>query len=140
MIAIASVRHTGTRFLSRLLGEPLRVHFGEKYLYKVKDYKIVTPLRELDKVITSWERRQLELKDLHVALGVMTNYPTDFYIPVDSADRETYLAKLSDYLGEDIVTDWAPVTDGHGSDSKGNPEYKDLILKEYSDWFKQFYG
>jgi hypothetical protein len=143
MIAIASVQHTGTRFL-RLMFKPQGIknaHFGQNFLHTIDGHFILTPLRRLDRIIESWIRRDMDLKTLHTALAQMVSYPVDFYFPIDADDREQYLKRLNEILETDLATDWAPQggQQKSGSYEPRNPEYDELIRRDYSEWFKQYY-
>ena len=146
MIAIASVQHTGTTFTRRLfLPNRIKVaHFSQGHLDTIAQHKIhITPLRKLEAIIGSWKRRFMDMKRLYLAIDEMTRHRTDFYLPVDAEDREDYLNAISEATGRKLVTDWEPVGHRghlHESGEEHNPEYSELILRDYSEWFGQFYG
>ena len=144
MIAIASVQHTGTRFLRILLKPqtPTGAHFGQKFLYRLNGHKTITPLRELDKIIHSWSRRDMDLKHLHFSIGQMIDFKPDFYFPIDHEDRDEYLIELSEIIGRDLETDWSPQgnQDRNGTNNPSNPEYADIIREDYGMFFDQIYG
>ena len=139
---IASVRHTGTRFLKVLLKqhEPTEnVHFGQNFLYRLQGHYVITPLRRLDRVIQSWVNRSMELDMLHRDIGIMLEHPVDFFFPIDSENREDYLRELSEILGTELKTDWMP-TGHHGKGQPNNePEWTERILNDYSGFFDKFY-
>ena len=110
-IAIGSVRHTGTRFCRELLDTPPNYHFGERNLERLDPYTVITPIRKLDSVLTSWARRDMGLDDLYDAIGIMVDYGADYYLPLDSDHRDDYLAVLNNGLGTNYQTFWTVLED-----------------------------
>lgn len=143
MIGIASVQHSGTRFLRELFNPPVRnVHFGQNYLHQVEGYFIITPLRQLDRIIGSWVRRDMDLEHLHKCLGQMVEFPVNFYFPIDHEDRKEYLKQLNEILDLNLKTDWRPK--GNQDKSARHPKvdvyWRDKIKEDYTEFFEQFYG
>lgn len=118
---IASVPHSGSRFVQKLLGcKFLHVYSGES-LDEIKRHDtIVVPLRHPLAVAKSWKRRGKPITEhpKHECMVRMFRNLIDQvdplnpkYLPVDNARRTSALIALEFHLGMVLKTDWAPVTD-----------------------------
>jgi hypothetical protein len=127
--------------MRKLLDTPPNFHFGERNLQRLDGYTVITPLRSLDALITSWARRDMELSDLHEAIGIMLAYGSDYYLPLDSDYREEYLAHLNDGLDTDLQTDWAVLEDPKisAADWSVDPTWSQKIHDDYDSFFEIFY-
>ncbi len=141
MIAIGSVRHTGTRFTRELLKVP-NYHFGEKNLERINGFTVITPLRRLDRIMVSWARRDMGLADLHQALDIMVGFESDYYLPIDSDRRDDYLATINTELDEDFQTDWAVLQDPKISAPEWgiDPVWGEKIHTDFDAFFSESYG
>jgi hypothetical protein len=141
MIAIGSVRHTGTRFCRELFHCP-NYHFGEKQIERLDPYTVITPLRRLESIMASWARRDLDLADLHEALTIMVDYGSDYYLPIDSDNRDMYLWSINEGEGTNYQTDWEILVDPKIS-APGwsiDPEWEKTINDDFYGFFSGFYN
>ena len=153
MIVIISVRHTGTRFVrSHLIDcKYMNRHVGERYLHQVEPYidnNLVIPLRRLDRIIVSWERRDMGLEGLRDSLNELIDkydHRDPYYLPIDSDDRDEFLKALNEGMDTDFKTDW-PVVDSDKNSSQSNysdiinKEYANILISEFDQFFSRFYG
>ena len=152
MIVIVSVRHTGTRFVREHLidCEYMNRHLGEKSLTQIDsliDNNLIIPLRRLDRVIVSWERRGMELDwlgRLFHELIEKYDHQNPYYLPIDSESRDDYLKALNEGMGTDFQTDWPVVgSDKNSSQSSYkdiiNKEYANILINEFDQFFSRFY-
>lgn len=134
---IQTIQHSGSRFVRRgLFGSYERVELGkpprghcvyfdhlhwdaklDEWRKVLPLYPIVAPLRHPRRVFKSWEMRRnsgtshkesrrcqfewlqmIELVDKH----------NPYYVPVDSPDRDAFLARINEDLGFQFTTDWMP--------------------------------
>ena len=140
MLAIGSVRHTGTRFCRELFDCP-NFHFGEQRIERLDPYTVITPIRRLDSIMTSWARRDMGMDDLHKALSIMVERGSDFYLPIDSDNRDSYLADLNGALDSEYETDWGVLVDPKIS-APGwsiDAEWKDKVHEDFGSFFDRFY-
>lgn len=118
---IASVPHTGSRFVQRLLGcEFVHVYAGES-LERIKRHDlIVVPLRHPMRVAESWKRRGKPIAEhpVHEPMLAMWRNLIEVidplkpvYVPIDNGQRELALKGLGRRIGRMLETDWEPVTD-----------------------------
>jgi hypothetical protein len=126
VILVASVPHSGSRFVLKLLGKPAffwHVYQGESLEYITELGKfcpVVVPLRHPRAVAQSWVNRGKPIRThaKHEAMCVMFRTLIDvvdklkpLYLPVDVPNRDEYLSALKGVAGE-LHTNWEPVTDG----------------------------
>lgn len=142
MIAIGSVRHSGTRFCRKLLDTPPNYHFGGIKLERLDGFTVITPLRRLSALMVSWARRDMDLSDLHKALGIMVDFQPDYYLPIDSDRRDDYLALFNAGVGEDFKTDWGVVKDAQRSAPNWviDSEWETRIHADFDSFFAEFYN
>ena len=140
MIAIGSVRHSGTRFCRELF-DCKNFHFGEKNIERLDEFTVITPLRRLDSIMKSWARRDLGMGDLHDALSIMVDYGSDYYLPIDSDERELYLWSINEGEGTDFKTDWEVLVDPKISapDWAIDPVWSKTIHDDFDSFFDGFY-
>lgn len=147
MIVLPSIRHTGTRFTRELIGDCISRHIGEKFLDELEPYidnNIVIPMRRLDSVIYSWEKRQLKLTDLYACFDILVeryHHRDPFYFPVDATDRDKRLAALNRKFGLSLATDWAAVGTLHRNNTTEHDSETAAKLHQDFDWlFEHIYG
>ena len=125
-------------------------HLGEKSLPQADPYidnNLIIPLRRLDRVIVSWERRGMELDWLHRLFAELIekyDHQSPYYLPIDSDTRDDYLKALNKGMGTDFKTDWPVVgSDKNSSQSEYNDiinkEYANILIKEFEGFFNRFY-
>jgi len=130
-ILVATIPHTGTRFLNKLfkgngliwrpLGErPADVYFTHLYsgfLPKVLafDGQIVCPMRKREKIEASWRARNEQgtwfpntLDECFAVFDKIKDKALIIHID-DEAMRDRELASVSDIVGVKLKTDWAVV-------------------------------
>lgn len=172
VLIVYSVRHTGTRFVTDYLlrkngfrngNDPddvaqdpeahrvYREHVGDpKYgAWAHLEYRgnIVIPLRRLDRVIVSWERRGRPLDELAGALRTLIerfDHRRPMYLPIDSPRRDEFLAALGRQHHIDLRTDWAIGPTEKGSADAGPEDIKDMeraaaLHAEFRGFFSRFY-
>jgi len=134
---IVSIPHTGTRFLQERLGVEKYVHTHSKWdsLYKrVKDKKIIAPLRNPPDVWKSWARRKnpkTEPFPYAMFFSAWYNMHTlDMLFDVDFI--------CVDKCADERITDWTPIGTGdYGPYSKPLIELRPLY---YLPYVRQRYG
>lgn len=151
MILIPSVKHTGTRFLREHLlegHEYINRHVGEKRIDQLDvDGDLIIPLRRLDRIIVSWERRQLELPDLRSALTELVcryDHQQPYYLPIDSHHRSDYLDDINEGLGLNLVTNWPVLYSTKGSSASNwdditDKDYAWQLTYDFQSFFTRFY-
>ena len=120
MIVLASVPHSGSRFVLKLLPQPVffrHVYEGESIEQIValsRAYPVVVPLRHPLAVAQSWKDRGKPIAShpKHEPMVAMWRTLIDVvdplyprYLPIDVPDRDAYFAGLE--------TDWVPVKDSN---------------------------
>lgn len=134
-VMVISVPHTGTTFTEELLRSNLRLHptdcmeRGENLIHREHTYNpdkvklalnllrdqpmpLVVPMRHPYLAEEAWKRRKYEVDRMVFAYRALCEHflPKDPVImAVDSPKREECLQALSEALGADLKTDWAPV-------------------------------
>jgi len=91
--------------------------------------------------MVSWARRDMDLSDLHKALGIMVDFQPDYYLPIDSDRRDDYLALFNKGVGEDFKTDWGVVNDNKISAPHWSvdPMWEARIQEDFGLFFEPFY-
>lgn len=147
MIVLPSIRHTGTRFMRDLLKrqEFISRHIGEKFLDDLEPHinnNIIIPMRKLNKVIHSWEKRQLNLNELHSAFSILADRYHDraFYLPIDADDRDERLKALNAKFGLDLTTDWTLIGTAQDHTSEKDLEAAKRLYDDFSWLFIEIYG
>ena len=152
MIAIISVRHSGTRFVrdELLKKQCLNAHVGEKQIYLdvLLPYfnNLIIPLRRPERIIVSWERRGMELDGLSDCLSILMAYDRydPMYFPIDAPDRQGYLDKINQRLGLELKTDWPVISDKHSSEATWDDVTDKVmgasIIDDFAPFFNRFYG
>lgn len=161
MIFLASVEHSGTRFLLKLFKsagfihrypqEPrednavIQDHFGHKHWDKFLpgDHPVVIPLRRLHSIFLSWEVRQKDFAVLDAQLSMMRQVKRPLWLPIDAEDRDVYLGNLNRKLGIHLKTDWCVISDKHTDRTPESAiqnvnEYQNLKAK-HGRFFSCFY-
>jgi hypothetical protein len=120
-VIIASVPHSGSRFLQRLLGwKFLHVYDGESLDEITQHELIAVPLRHPIAVAESWKRRGKPIAEhpKHEPMVRMFRNLIErvdplgpIYLPLDNGHREAALLELGLRTGRLLATDWRPVTD-----------------------------
>lgn len=161
IIGMPSVRHTGTRVVrgmfygfkqmhpeQKCFGDGIYSrHIGEKYEHEANQEILVIPLRRIDRIIVSWERREKSLDELDERLYRLVTYydpKRPFYIPIDSDDRNTYWLRMCEELKISIVPQWQVISEKDSifagfSDIIDKDKGKTLIDK-YRRFFSRFYS
>lgn len=123
---VISVPCSGSRFAADLTGYVLYYHvWGLRSIQDVVsrngDEVIVAPVRRPEKVWrTFWQRfhkipgrtdnsHELSIPAAWRQMQTLSERHDIVWLPIDTPDRDDYLAVLSDRLGVELVTDWAPV-------------------------------
>lgn len=134
MICVASIPHSGTHFITELIGLPIQQlsRCGEAYMQTVHTYpgasveritkmkregfRIVSPLRHPMAIAQSWANRGKpvaglgsgdRLVDVLRCMIDEVSPMVDAWLPLDAPERETFLVRLSRIVGRDLKTDWA---------------------------------
>ena len=126
-------------------------HVGEKSLPQADPYidnNLIIPLRRLDRVIVSWERRGMELDWLGRLFGELIekyDHRNPYYLPIDSDNRDNYLNKINEGMGTNFETDWPVIASDKGSSNSEyndiiNKEYANILINEYEWFFNRFYA
>jgi hypothetical protein len=148
-LIVASVPHSGSRFVSELLRVPFwHVYQGESLERIFEHEVIVVPLRHPLAVAQSWKNRGKPIVShpKHEPMVAMWRTLIDviaprkpFYVPVDSDQREVYLAKLGKALRRRLKTDWKFKSDGYLM-TPLNDEDEAAVKSLLADpFFEQFY-
>ena len=168
IFVVPTVEHSGTHFIVHhlLRNYPVGtldqiqdtkdvVYFGhmgqKKYKWdKMMDVMldrecaIITPLRSLERIVVSWERRRKDLKCLEKELEILVDIidPLDpFYLPIDADNRDLYLNDINDYLGLHLKTDWPVVSSDKSSYNTTEQHIKDKeIYKRFKEKFEAFFS
>lgn len=161
MIFLASVEHSGTRFLLNLFKSAgfihrypqesweenavIQDHFGHKHWDKFfpGSNPVVIPLRRLHSIFLSWEMRQKDFGVLDNQLSMMRKVKRPLWMPIDAEDRDVYLANMNRKLGLNLKTDWCVISDKHTDRTPESAiqnvnEYTRLKMK-YGSFFSRFY-
>lgn len=146
MICLASVVHSGTRFMQQSVLRDFHFldsggvsrhachhHIAPDQLGRIqgwaaKGYVLVVPLRHPVSIFESWSRRGEDLSALDEQFGILENHVAPlgpYYVAIDHAERDRQLEVLSDRIGVELSTDWAPVGHEVGSRS-ASPECREL--------------
>jgi hypothetical protein len=148
-VIIASVPHSGSRFVSALLGVPFwHVYQGES-LEKILGHDvIVVPLRHPMKVAQSWKNRGKPIVShpKHEPMIAMWRTLIDviaplepLYVPVDSENRDVYLAKLGKATKRRLKTDWRGKSDGYLLTPLNDEDEAAVRTLLADPFFEQFY-
>ncbi len=136
-VFIASVHHTGTNFATKLfedLGYQItdkgvkeagnsanyvhRSHIADSVMTELDDWlhmgvPIVVPLRHPMEVAKSWLARKKPIEEMvrqFQILAEVVDRHGPLYLPIDHADRETYLHHLRLEIDPNLDTDWPIVS------------------------------
>lgn len=121
-------------------------HIGERDEHEADQEIKVIPLRRLDRIIVSWERREKDLSELKDRLDrLLSKYDPQnpYYIPIDSPDRDRYWDIMNTDLNLEIVPQWCVISEKDSmnatfDDIKDKDTAQELI-NEYSGFFSRFY-
>ena len=130
IVRLLSVPHTGTRFTMAILrfagmqegwykepqqGDYIQAHFfGDErpnpIIYEL-DHPVIIPLRDINAVRVTWERKGKSLDNLAAAWREMQIYladhPQTYLLRIDQPQhRESDLQKISELLGRNLYADW----------------------------------
>lgn len=147
---VASVPHSGSRFVSELVRAPfLHVYTTGESLGEIRKHDvIVVPVRHPMAVAQSWKNRGKPIVShpKHEPMMAMWRTLIDviaplkpYYVPVDSENREQYLAKLGKRIRRKLTTDWRKVSDGYlitPLNDEDEAAVKELLADPF---FEQFY-
>ena len=137
MIIVASCPHTGSHFAVNTIGLPLRnwdrggvsaqnlyhVYSGESLEIIKRGARegatLVVPMRHPMAVAQSWANRGKPIAEHPVHEPMIKLFRNliehvvplnPLYLPVDVPNRDKYLRALSDVVGRELKTDWAPAS------------------------------
>ena len=139
-VDLFSVPHTGTHFVQSLLKRygvetDLR-HYGDGVI--PRNEVIVSPLRDPWMCWVTHYSRGRTLDQFYEAWIEFNRYaqnPNVYLLPLDTNNRETYLANLSKRLNKRLSTNWIPVSGGE----RKKPDEIDLSEVYNLDIVKMFY-
>lgn len=130
-VLIASVPHCGTFFTAHIFEqagfvlkaewEPILPntvavwHFNEserKINTFLEEHTVVIPVRQFDKVKATWDRNRMNLGYLLRDWATMESerFSGCFRLHIDDPNiREIELQRISEHIGVQLATDWAPM-------------------------------
>ncbi len=131
---VGSVPHCGTQFTQQLFA-PLTVadeiegdgiisrHFynDQLPLFRVlveRGYPLIVPLRHPAEVAKSWSKRRepvAEMCDFYRRMVSAIDPLQPAYLPIDVADRDSYIIAINERFGFELETDWVPVGSAEGT-------------------------
>lgn len=127
-VAVMSVKHTGTHFLTQLLSEsigPVRTTHWSALNKDMLSEITISPIRHPDLCYATWYSRNRFGPAFFEEWKVLNyNFVNDRIhpFPIDTENREFYKQQLEEVLGEKLVTEWKPL----GSDKRYEPPKMDL--------------
>jgi len=160
MIVVASIPHSGTRFvLEHLLAPRKRVksapddgefffeHLDSPHIPKLRDmmrqFPCIVPMRHPKSIALSWKADSRLLTDLTTMYRCLVSAIDPFkpcYLPLDVENRDAYLQLLNDQTGLNLKTDW-PIIGASGVVGRFDaPDYGfyESLMDELSDFFGRF--
>ena len=165
--AILSVPHTGTHFVSDLLGGPdsgLADVMGTRYVTEEHElyvshvsegFSIVAPLRHPAQTMESWcnwghitgQYKEGYTQPSYVPtmfknLIVMSDIYDITFLPIDSPKREFFLDEFNLKFGLQLETGWRPLNSIGEYKTTTPPELKELteeLLTEHRQFFDKYY-
>ena len=103
-ITVVSVKHTGSKFLSKLLCCDFTHYHGKPH------GNIASPIRDPYLVYQTWySRRKLNLDDMWKEWDIFNRTFLRQKVWVVSVDKHIGLEELSNHIGRKLETDWEPV-------------------------------
>jgi hypothetical protein len=112
MINIISIPYTGTHFIKNLLESAgLKVRARHVEAWEPTPDLIIAPIRNPLDVYISWisNERDQDFFKKWKDFNKMFEEQNLFILPIDTEDRDCYLAELSSVLGVKLKTDWKPI-------------------------------
>lgn len=166
MVVIPTVMHTGSLFVTDNIFRDFKKykpnetpeedsivfwhvqHFPvSEFAKHINGRNIVIPLRRLERIIVSWERRGKPLRHLDQSLDILMEFDQyePYYLPIDHEDRDRYFEEMKNGLGLDLKTDWKYYNLQHFSH---NATYEDItdkkradrLIEKHSPFFNRFYS
>lgn len=159
-VVVASVRHTGTRFVTNhLLADRRRTEFvpgpGEYYfnhadpqqLHTIREraklFPCIVPMRDPRAVAISWKKQRRDLADMvsnfhNLICGIDSLDP--YYLPLDAPDRDEWLAHINANTDLDLKTDWPVICASSQPGRLGgtDPELLAGFLEANAKFFARF--
>lgn len=161
MIACPTVEHSGTHFVLNLFEQagftqaPPKVgtrivchaHFGQKNwdvldeLIEAREPPVVIPVRPLHAIFLSWEARDKNTDLLDGRFKLLTDQieRDPYWLPIEAADRDAWLAEINEGLGLHIETQWPVVGSEKRTAGQDESRIKDQsgyrALRDKYDWF-----
>jgi len=140
-VEVWSVKHTGTNFLRKVLMDAYGVKISVVHWGNQRNYQgdIVSPIRNPKDVYKSWYSRGEfgpKFFEEWVLLNIAFMEGRTRVLPIDTDDRDEHLARMSDFLGIELSTDWEPVKPG----VRYEPPEIDLSYIYGMPVVKRFYG
>lgn len=169
IFVLASIRHTGTQLVRghifrdwpkhlphgeiRAERTVIHGHIDEKWEGAMHAYagtgNVVIPLRRIEKIIVSWERRSLDLARLERALERLEkrwDRYLPYYIPVDHGARDLYVDDINrDCWWAKLESNWPIIGSERGSvdatiNDVNDKHFYDRMVKRFGPFFTRIYG
>lgn len=154
-ILLPTLRHSGTHFVREALKLPwhridhwrgeddciVQTHFDLPLMHLAEEcaraMPVMIPLRNPESLARTHMARYGHVDHLKEGLPVMREFIrrcNPIWLPIDSPNRDAWLALASERLGMTLRDDW-PVVSASGSTWSGDvPDFG------HKDFFEQFYG